>query len=118
MFIRYHVGMLCLWSSIAMVRMLAIVIPHSEIAETKPPCVCPGCFIHTYCNNMINRFHVREYEVVIYYRMTLESKENYINAAANYAWDELPQASTGGEACLATVFGILLVSQTSILNSI
>jgi hypothetical protein len=52
------------------------------------------------------------------YRMTLESKENYINAAANYTWDELPQASTGGEACLATVFGILLVSQTSILNSI
>jgi hypothetical protein len=50
--------------------------------------------------------------------MTLGSKENYINAAANYAWDELPQASTGGEACLATVFGILLVFQTSILNSI
>jgi hypothetical protein len=28
--------------------------------------------------------------------MTLGSKENYINAAANYAWDELPQASTYG----------------------
>jgi hypothetical protein len=42
--------------------------------------------------------------------MTLGSKENYINAATNYAWDELPQASTGGEACLTTVFGILLVS--------
>jgi hypothetical protein len=50
--------------------------------------------------------------------MTLGSKENYINAAANYAWDELPQASTGGEACLPTVLRILLVSQTSILNSI
>jgi hypothetical protein len=50
--------------------------------------------------------------------MTLGSKENYINAAANYAWDELPQASIGGEACLTTVFGILLVSQISILNSI
>jgi hypothetical protein len=50
--------------------------------------------------------------------MTLESKENYINATANYAWDELPQASTGGEACLTTIFGILLVSQTSILDSI
>jgi hypothetical protein len=36
-----------------------IVIPHFEIAETKPPYVCPGCFIHTYSNNMINRFHVR-----------------------------------------------------------
>jgi hypothetical protein len=50
--------------------------------------------------------------------MTLGSKENYINATANYAWDELPHASTGGEACLTTVFGILLVSQTSILDSI
>jgi hypothetical protein len=50
--------------------------------------------------------------------MTLRSKENYINAAANYAWDELPHASTGGEACLTTAFGILLVSQISILNSI
>jgi hypothetical protein len=50
--------------------------------------------------------------------MTIGSKENYINAATNYAWDELPQASTGGEACLTTVFEILLVSQTSILNSI
>jgi hypothetical protein len=35
------------------------VIPRSEIAETKPPYVCPGCFIHTYSNNMINRFHVQ-----------------------------------------------------------
>jgi hypothetical protein len=35
------------------------VIPHSEIVETKPPYVCPGCFIHTYSNNMINRFHVQ-----------------------------------------------------------
>jgi hypothetical protein len=34
-------------------------IPHSEIARTKPPYVCPGCFIHTYSNNMINRFHVQ-----------------------------------------------------------
>jgi hypothetical protein len=36
----------------------------------------------------------------------------------NYAWDELPQASTGGEACLTTVFGILLIFQISILDSI
>jgi hypothetical protein len=50
--------------------------------------------------------------------MTLGSKENYINAVENYAWDELPQASTRGEAYLTTVFGIRLVSQTSILNSI
>jgi hypothetical protein len=50
--------------------------------------------------------------------MTLGSKENYINAAANYAWDELLQASTEGEACPTTISGILLVSQTSILNSI
>jgi hypothetical protein len=35
------------------------VIPHSEIAGTKPPYVCPRCFIHTYSNNMINRFHVQ-----------------------------------------------------------
>jgi hypothetical protein len=53
----------------------------------------------------------------IYYRMTFDLKKNYINVAAIYAWDELPQASTGGEACLTTVFGILLVSQTSMLNS-
>jgi hypothetical protein len=33
------------------------VIPHSEIVGTKPPYVCPGCFIHTYSNNMITRFH-------------------------------------------------------------
>jgi hypothetical protein len=50
--------------------------------------------------------------------MTLRSKENYINAAVNYAWDEFSQASTRGEACLTTVFGILLVSQISILDSI
>jgi hypothetical protein len=50
--------------------------------------------------------------------MTLGSKENYINAASNYAWDELPQASTGGEAYLTTALGILLVSQISILDSI
>jgi hypothetical protein len=50
--------------------------------------------------------------------MALRSKENYINAATNYAWEELPQASTGEEAYLTTVFGILRVSQTSILNSI
>jgi hypothetical protein len=50
--------------------------------------------------------------------MTLGSKENYINAAINYAWDGLPQASTGGEACLTTVLKILLVSQISILDSI
>jgi hypothetical protein len=35
------------------------VIPHSEIAETKPPYVCPGYFIYTYSNNMINRCHVQ-----------------------------------------------------------
>jgi hypothetical protein len=34
------------------------VIPRFEIAGTKPPYVCPGCFIHMYSNNMINRFHV------------------------------------------------------------
>jgi hypothetical protein len=50
--------------------------------------------------------------------MTLGSKENYINAAANYAGDELPQGLTGGDACLTTIFRILLVSQISILNSI
>jgi hypothetical protein len=35
------------------------VTPHSKVAGTKPPYVCPGCFIHTYSNNMINRFHVQ-----------------------------------------------------------
>jgi hypothetical protein len=50
--------------------------------------------------------------------MTLGSKENYINAVDNYARGELPQASTGGEAYLTTIFGILLVSQISILDSI
>jgi hypothetical protein len=38
------------------------VIPHSKVAGTKPPYVCPGCFIHTYSNNMINRFHVQQYK--------------------------------------------------------
>jgi hypothetical protein len=38
---------------------LTSVIPHSEIAGMKPPYVCPGCFIHTYSNNMINKFHVQ-----------------------------------------------------------
>jgi hypothetical protein len=49
--------------------------------------------------------------------MTLGSKENYINAAATSE----RQASTGltiGEACLTTIFEILLVSQTSILEFI
>jgi hypothetical protein len=50
--------------------------------------------------------------------MTLGFEENYINAVDNYVWGELPQASTGGEACLTTVFGTLLVSQISILDSI
>jgi hypothetical protein len=36
----------------------------------------------------------------------------------SYTWDEVPQASTEGEACLATVFGILQISQISILDSI
>jgi hypothetical protein len=35
------------------------VKPRSEIAGTKPPYMCSGCFIHTYSNNMINRFHVQ-----------------------------------------------------------
>jgi hypothetical protein len=35
------------------------VIPRSEIAGTVAPYVFPGCFIHTYRNNMINRFHVQ-----------------------------------------------------------
>jgi hypothetical protein len=35
------------------------VKPRSEIAGMKPPYVCPECFIHTYSNNMINRFHVQ-----------------------------------------------------------
>jgi hypothetical protein len=43
--------------------------------------------------------------------MTHGSEENYINAADNYAWDELSQALTGGEACLTSIFGILLISQ-------
>jgi hypothetical protein len=36
----------------------------------------------------------------------------------NYVWDEPSQALTGGEACLTTIFGILLISQNSILGSI
>jgi hypothetical protein len=50
--------------------------------------------------------------------MTLGSEENYINVADNYTWGELPQASTGGEDCLTTVFEIPLISQISILGSI
>jgi hypothetical protein len=41
------------------VVVITYVIPRSEIEGTKPPYVCPGCFIHTYSNNMINRFHVQ-----------------------------------------------------------
>jgi hypothetical protein len=33
------------------------VTPRSETVETKPPYVCPGCLIHTYSNNVINRCH-------------------------------------------------------------
>jgi hypothetical protein len=36
-----------------------LVIHRSEIVGTKPPYVCPGCFIHIYSNNMITRFHVQ-----------------------------------------------------------
>jgi hypothetical protein len=67
---------------------------------------------------MIIRCHIQKYKVLIPYRMIIGSKENYINAAVNYVWDELPQATTGGEACLTTVFGILLVSQIFTLDSI
>jgi hypothetical protein len=35
------------------------VIPRSEITKMKPPYVCPGCLIHTYSNNMINRCHIQ-----------------------------------------------------------
>jgi hypothetical protein len=35
------------------------VIPRSKIVEMKPPYVCLKCFIHTYNNNMTNRFHVQ-----------------------------------------------------------
>jgi hypothetical protein len=43
---------------------LHYVIPHSEIEETKPPYVYPWCSIHTYSNNMINRFHDQWYKVL------------------------------------------------------
>jgi hypothetical protein len=36
----------------------------------------------------------------------------------NYVWDEPSQASTGGEACLTTIFGVLLISLISIVDSI
>jgi hypothetical protein len=36
----------------------------------------------------------------------------------NYAWDELPYVSTGGEACLTIIFGILLITHIFILDSI
>jgi hypothetical protein len=35
------------------------VIPYFEIERTKPPYMCPGWLIHTYSNNMINRFHIQ-----------------------------------------------------------
>jgi hypothetical protein len=50
--------------------------------------------------------------------MTLGSNEKYIKAVVNYAWMEPPQALARGEACLTTIFGIQLVSQTSILEFI
>jgi hypothetical protein len=66
---------------------------------------------------MITRFHVQQYKYLFITKMTLGSKENYINAAATSE----RRASTGftaGEACLTTIFGILLVSPTSILEFI
>jgi hypothetical protein len=33
------------------------VTPRSEIAEMKPPYVCPGCLIYMYSNSKINRCH-------------------------------------------------------------
>jgi hypothetical protein len=44
---------------LTLIKDMLPVIPHSEIAGMKPPYVCPGCFIHTYSNNMMNRFHVQ-----------------------------------------------------------
>jgi hypothetical protein len=58
----------------------------------KPPYVCPGCLIHTYSNNMINRCHIQEYRVLIPYRMTPGSEENYINVADKLC---VGRASTG-----------------------
>jgi hypothetical protein len=46
------------------------VMPHSKKVETKPPYVCPGCSNHMYNNNMINRWHVQLYRVIISYIMT------------------------------------------------
>jgi hypothetical protein len=36
----------------------------------------------------------------------------------NYVWDEPSQTSTNAEACLTTVFRVLLISQVSILDFI
>jgi hypothetical protein len=96
---------------------MVFVTPRSEIAEMKPPYVCPGCLIHTYSNNMINRGHNNtEYLFLTEQPMGL----NKITSMqwTNYSWDELSQVSTGGEACLTTVFRILLISHISILDSI
>jgi hypothetical protein len=40
---------------VALFSWAVTITPHSEIAEMKPPYVCPGCLIHMYSNNMINR---------------------------------------------------------------
>jgi hypothetical protein len=51
-------GRTSLTSAIVTGKAGVTVIPCSEIADTKPPYMCPGCLIHTYNNNMINRCHV------------------------------------------------------------
>jgi hypothetical protein len=50
--------------------------------------------------------------------MTRGSKENYINAAINYAWNEPSQTSTGGEAYLTIVFGTGLKTLPPFIESI
>jgi hypothetical protein len=58
MYLMNKVFMEHLWTRLSWFSSMIYVIPRSEIAGTKPPYVCPGCFIHTYSNKMINRFHV------------------------------------------------------------
>jgi hypothetical protein len=60
---RPHLTACCDFSSAARAVLCSLcwhsVISRFEIAKMRYSYVCLGCFIHTYSNNMINRFHIR-----------------------------------------------------------
>jgi hypothetical protein len=97
------------------IALIPLVIPRSEKVGPKPLYVCPRCSIHTYSNNMI--------------QMQCSIKHNnYLLHNDPWVLKGLHKCSRtklclslhrrGGEACLTTVFRILLIAQIAILEII